>query len=63
MYQELQQFLDVLNKKQCPKCIEFRLRFQKKWLHYQKEYCKTIENELMQLMSNYNKHYSSLINE
>ena len=55
MYQELQQFLDVLNKKQCPKSIEFRLRFQKKWLYYEKEHCKALENELIRLMASYKK--------
>ena len=62
MYQELQQFLDVLNRIQCPKSIEFRLRFQKKWLFYQKEHCKILENELMQLMISYKKATLIIIN-
>ncbi len=48
-------FMEELNSIKCMESIEFRLRFHKKWLHFRKNNCKMLKEELLQLMLEYQK--------
>ncbi|MBA5794001.1 hypothetical protein H1R17_12055 [Flavobacterium sp. xlx-214] len=50
---EIKSFIETLNQTQCKENIEFRSRFQKKWLKYQEKKCDKIAQELLKLMHSY----------
>ena len=52
---EIEDFIAKLNTIQCNESIEFRLRFQKKWLKYLTHKDKNTEKELLRLIFEYQK--------
>lgn len=50
---ELKSFIENLNQVQCKESIEFRSRFQKKWLKYQEHKCDKVAQDLLKLMHSY----------
>lgn len=52
---EIEDFIFNLNTIKCSKSIEFRSRFQKKYLRYLIEQDKNIEKELLRLIFEYQK--------
>lgn len=52
---EIEDFIAKLNTIQCSESIEFRLRFQKKYLGYLVEQDINIEKELLRLIFEYQK--------
>lgn len=50
---EIEDFIAKLSTIQCSESIEFRSRFQKKWLLYQYNNCKVIQKELVHLINSY----------
>lgn len=52
---QIEDFIAKLNTIQCSDSIEFRTRFQKKWLKYLTYKDTTTESELMCLITEYQK--------
>lgn len=52
---EIEDFIAKLNTLQCSESIEFRSRFQKKWLKYLTDKDEKIEKELLRLVFVYQK--------
>lgn len=56
---DIEKFLGKLNTLKCKESIEFRLRFEKKWLNYRFVKSTLIEKELLELIKSY-KNYHKL---
>lgn len=50
---EIKSFIENLNQSHCKESIEFRARFQKKWLKYQENKCDKVGQDLLKLMHSY----------
>ncbi|RRA90382.1 hypothetical protein [Paenimyroides viscosum] len=56
---EIEDFITKLNTIQCSDSIEFRSRFQKRWLSYLADQDKNTEKELLRLIFEYQKFINS----